>query len=258
MALSRSVPQASLTNFASSHTISLEQLLPILMSRGPSSTPAELPFKFTGGFAYSTKAIGIILSVQGVLQMIAQLWIFPWVSGRLGSLRTFYLTLATYPFLYLIAPYLGLLPRPLRIPGVVLILAWKVTAQSLSYPSLNIMMANAAPSKKVLGTLYGAAASSASVCRGIGPTFSGAIESRGSMIGYSGLSWWACGLVAFIGWIPGAFMKEERRRPGFQGLSAEDEDAETGLRPSMSSCDSDTESVVTLAPEETVERVFSK
>jgi len=232
------------------------------MSRDESDPNADqqLPFKFKGGFAFSTKTIGMILSVQGAMQMFAQLVIFPWVSRRLGSLRTFWITIAAYPFLYLIAPYLALLPEQFRIPGIVLILAWKVTAQSLSYPSLGIMLANAAPSKKVLGTLNGAAASSASICRGFGPTVSGAIESAGYAAGYSGVAWWACGAVAVIGWIPGVFMKEERRRQDLEWLGAErdEEDVEDGLCERLIDSDSDAGSVITLAADETVEAVLSK
>ena len=202
--------------------------MPILMSLPESHEAPSLPFKFTGGFSFSTKTIGFILSVQGFLQMVAQIFVFPIVSRRLGSLRTFWLVIAAYPFLYFFAPYLALLPEDFRMPGVYLILAWKVTAQSLAYPSLAIMLANSAPSKKVLGTLNGTAASSASICRGFGPTLSGMVQSMGQSIGYSGLSWWACAGIAFIGWIPSFFMKEERRRPGFRN-NEENHDEETGL-----------------------------
>ena len=159
----------------------------------------------SGGFGYSTQRIGTILAVQGVLQMVAQVVFFPWISRKLGNLRTFWITIASYPFLYILAPYLVLLPEVLRLPGIFLLLVWKVTAQSLSYPSLNIMLANAAPSRKVLGTLNGAAASSASVCRGFGPTVSGALAALGGSLGVLGLAWWACAGIAMIGWIPGFF-----------------------------------------------------
>ncbi|KAL1594539.1 hypothetical protein SLS60_010299 [Paraconiothyrium brasiliense] len=212
------------------HTISLEQLLPILMSRDESrGEDRNLPFYFTGGFHLSTQTNGLILSIQGVLQMFAQLIIFPWIIKKLGSLRTFWLTIALYPFLYIMAPYLALLPKSLRIPGIVLLLVWKVTAQALSYPSLAIMLANASPSKKVLGTLNGAAAASASVMRGFGPTVSGAVDSVGVQIGMSGLAWWTIAGVAIIGWAPGFAMREKRKIT---------EDEEAG---------SDTDSVLTLA-----------
>lgn len=220
-----------------SHTISLEQLLPILMSRAESTGEnSNLPFYFKGGFHLSTQTNGLILGIQGVLQMVAQLIIFPWITKRLGSLRTFLLTVTLYPFLYIVAPYLALLPKDLRIPGIVLLLVWKVTAQALSYPSLAIMLTNASPSKKVLGTLNGAAMASASVMRGFGPTVSGAVDSIGDRIGMSGLAWWTIAGVAMIGWGPCVFMKEPRPRMAVHSM--DDEEAVLG---------SDSDSVLTLA-----------
>jgi hypothetical protein len=225
------------------------------MSSPESDKAPQLPFKFQGGFEFSSKKIGVILAVQGILQMIAQLFVFPWTIKRLGALRTFWLTIASYPFLYLMAPYLALLPQHFRIPGIILLLVWKVTAQSLSYPSLNIMLANAAPSKKVLGTLNGVAASSASVCRGFGPTISGAVATLGDINGYSGLAWWVCAIIAMVAWAPGSFMKEERNRPGFRGTQ---EDEEIGLTEALACADSDADSVITLTPEESIEAVLPK
>lgn len=244
------------TNHLSSHTISLEQLLPILMSKAePTGDNRHLPFYFQGGFNFSSQTNGMLLSIQGVLQMIAQLFIFPWISRKLGNLRTFYLTIALYPFLYMLAPYLALLPKDMRIPGIVLLLVWKVTAQSLSYPSLAIMLANASPSKKVLGTLNGAAAASASVCRGFGPTVSGAVDSVGDRIGMSGLAWWTCAAIAAVGWMPGFFMEEQRKRPGSQDA---DDDEEVGLGMGRASSDSDAESILTLTPDDGTASVLSK
>lgn len=227
------------------------------MQHKETETAPDLPFKFTGGFAYSTQKSGSILAVQGILQMIAQVFLFPWINGRLGSLRTFLLTIAAYPFLYLLAPYLALLPEHFRVPGLIVLLVWKVTAQSLSYPSLNIMLANAAPSKKVLGTLYGASASSASVMRGFGPTISGALFTLGDSHGIFGLAWWACASIAMIAWIPAFFMAEERKRPGFRGV---EEDEEVGMADALADDDndSDTASVTTLTSYDTDDLLLLK
>jgi hypothetical protein len=192
--------------------------------------------------------IGAFLATQGVLQMLAQLIIFPWLIKRLGSLRTFWVTLSLYPMLYLIAPYLALLPEKFRIPGLMVLLVCKVTFQSLSYPSLAIILANSSPSKRVLGTLNGAAASSASVCRGFGPTISGFIDGVGQANNMSGLAWWTIAGVALLGWAPGFILKEGTKRAC---VSSDDEEA-------LLDTDSDTDSVMTLTPEDTVETVLSK
>jgi MFS family permease len=214
----------------------------------PEKNSTQLPFHFKGGFGWSTQMNGAFLATQGVLQMFAQLIIFPWLSKRLGSLRTFWITLCLYPILYLVAPYLALLPEKFRIPGLMVLLVGKVTFQSLSYPSLAIILANSSPSKRVLGTLNGAAASSASICRGFGPTISGAIDGIGQANNMSGLAWWTIAGVALLGWAPGFILKEGNKRP-----CVNDEDEEALL-----DGDSDVESVMTLTPDETVEMVLPK
>jgi MFS family permease len=218
------------------------------MSRAPTHDKIQLPFRFSGGFGWTSQTNGAFLATQGVLQMIAQLLVFPWLSKKLGSLRTFWITLSLYPILYIVAPYLALLPENLRVPGLMVLLVGKVTFQSLSYPSLAIILANSAPSKRVLGTLNGTAASSASICRGFGPTIAGLVDGIGQDSNMSGLAWWTIAGVAFLGWAPGFFLKESSRQSTY-GI----EDEETSL-----DIDSDAESVITLTPDDTVETVLSK
>jgi len=195
-----------------SHTISAEQLLPVLFSMPESDHPASLPFFFTGGFALPTKSIGAILAAQGFIQMIATMLVFPLVSRRLGSLPTYRLVVLSYPLLYLAIPYLTLAPAAWRTSAIWLVIVWKVTAQAFAYPSTNIMLANAAPSTKVLGTLNGVASSAASGCRAFGPTVSGLLQSAGLSVGALGLPWWMNALVACAGAALSLFMVEEKRR----------------------------------------------
>lgn len=177
-----------------------------------SDTPPHLPFQFTGGFELSTKVIGGILSVQGIIQVIATIVVFPWVNRRFGSLWTYRSVVMLYPFLYFLIPYISLAPNSLKMPLVYLALIWKVTAQAFAFPSSSIMLANSAPSNKVLGTLNGAAASAASACRAFGPTISGILQSAGLSIGTLGLPWWVNVLVAATGAVISMFMVEEKRR----------------------------------------------
>ena len=175
------------------------------------SSPA-LPFKFIGGFGWPTKKIGAILSAQGLIQIFVTLVLFPKVQRRLGSLWTFRLTALSYPFLYLMVPYVTLVPPGWwRIPLITFVLVWKVTAQAWTFPSLQIMLNNSTP-KQALGTVNGCYASSASLSRAIGPTFSGFLQSTGLSIGVLGLPWWTIALAIAL---PGAtlsfFFREERR-----------------------------------------------
>ena len=195
-----------------SHTISFEQLMPVLLSMSESHDQPALPFKFTGGFGLSTKTIGLILSMQGVYQMAVQMFLFPTIVRRFGSLKTFRFTALAYPFLYFLVPYLALLPDHFRLPGLAIILVWKVTFQSLAYPSNMLLLTNAAPSLLVLGAINGVAASAASLSRAFGPTVSGIIQSVGLNIGYSGVPWWANAAVCIVGSVQCLWMTETNGR----------------------------------------------
>ncbi|KAG5921463.1 hypothetical protein E4U53_003796 [Claviceps sorghi] len=183
------------------HTMSFDQLFPIFLSTGEpkGGRHVELPFKFVDGFGLDTKTIGAIMSVQGLYSLLSNFVIVAPVTQRVGSLRLFRLLAFTYFALYLVTPYLVLLPHNLRMPAIYVLVVWKCTYATMAYPNNAILLANAAPSKEVLGTINGIAASAASLCRALGPTISGLLYSLGLQTGYSGLAWWFSGLVTVAG-----------------------------------------------------------
>lgn len=182
--------------------------MPVFLSTPKSTDHVTLPFKFTGGLGLPTKTISFMLAVQGVYSMIAQLWLFPFVVRHFGTLRTFRFVLLVWPPLYLAVPYLILLPEFLQTTAVYVALISKITFHVIAFPSTAILLANAAPSSKVLGSINGAAASTASLSRAFGPTVTGLLHSKGLESGYSVLAWWACGLVCVIGAIESFWMEE--------------------------------------------------
>ena len=182
--------------------------MPVFLSTPISEEPPSLPFKFTGGFALPTKSIGLILSLQGIYSMTAQIFLFPIVVRKFGSLRTFRFVIMTWPVLYVLVPYLVLLPSQFQMAGVFICLLWKITAQVLAYPANAILLANSAPSMLVLGVINGIAASTASLSRAFGPTVSGIIYSWGLKMGYTGLAWWANALICVVGAIESLWMEE--------------------------------------------------
>ena len=192
-------------NTNNSHTISAEQLLPVLFSLPESETEPVLPFWFTGGFALSTKFIGIVLASQGMIQLVSTLYLFPKIQRKLGTLTTYRLVVITYPLLYLVAPYITLVPIKLRIPTIYAFLIWKVTAQAWSFPAIQLMLNNTLP-KRVRGTFNGFASSAASMSRALGPTIAGLLEAAGLSKGMLGLPWWFTALVAMLGLFLSSFM----------------------------------------------------
>lgn len=180
--------------------MTFDQLFPVFLSTAPPKHPVmELPFKFVDGFGLETKTIGVIMSVQGLYSLLSNFMIVTPVTRRLGSLRLFRLLTFSYFALYLVTPYVVLLPESLRMPAIYVLVIWKCTYSTMAYPNNAILLANAAPSKQVLGTINGIAASTASLCRALGPMLSGALYAVGLQTGYSGLAWWFSGLVTIAG-----------------------------------------------------------
>ncbi|KAI0479013.1 major facilitator superfamily domain-containing protein [Xylariaceae sp. FL0804] len=211
------------------HTISFDQLFPVfLATEAPEhKIPTSLPFRFVDGFGLDSKTVGIILSCQGAYQLMINMFVIPPVLKRLGALRLFRLLVTSFFLLYLVTPYLVLLPTQYRMVGVALVLIWKCTFSSMMYPSNAILTADFAPSHLALGTINGAAASTASLCRAFGPTVTGMLYSVGLKSGYSGLAWWCSGLVAICGAIVGLQIPEPSTHRGADSIEP-DNDVEAG------------------------------
>ncbi|KAI9737540.1 MAG: Fungal specific transcription factor [Cirrosporium novae-zelandiae] len=237
------------------HSVSFDQLMPVFLSEPVSHDEVSLPFKFTGGFGLSSKTIGFMLAVQGVYSMIAQLFIFPYIVKRFGTLNTFRFTIMTWPILYFAVPYVVLLPTSLQKPAVYVCLIWKITAHVMAFPSNAILLTNSAPSTMVLGLINGVAASTASLARAFGPTITGIIHSAGLQHGYTGLAWWASGAICFLGAIETLWMEEGKGR---LDSNADDVDEEAGLRSCrMNSISGDTALLPPSPPTPTEEVTFS-
>ncbi|OLN88320.1 putative membrane protein YCR023C-like protein 1 [Colletotrichum chlorophyti] len=195
------------------HTMTFDQLFPVFLSTDPpKGSDIHLPFKFVGGFNMQTGPIGVILAVQGVYSMISTVFLFPLVTRRLGPLRLFRLLSVSYFMLYLLTPYLSLLPENLRMVGIYIVVIWKCTFSTMAYPSNAILLTNSAPSLMSLGTINGVAASTASLCRAFGPTISGFLYSLGLNTGYSGLAWWTSGAITIVGAFLSMRLTEPRGR----------------------------------------------
>lgn len=204
-----------------SHTMTFDQLFPVFLSTSPPDDPVQkLPFKFVDGFGLDTKTIGVIMSVQGLYSLFSNYLVVAPVTRRLGSLRLFRLIAFSYFSLYLVTPYLVLLPESMRMPAIYMLVIWKCTFATMAYPSNAILLANSAPSKEVLGTINGIAASTASLCRALGPTVSGFLYALGLQTGYSGLAWWFSGATTLVG----AYLSSQITEGGYKSAVSEDEE----------------------------------
>ncbi|KAF3491254.1 uncharacterized protein GIQ15_00771 [Arthroderma uncinatum] len=218
------------------HSVSFDQLMPVFLSTPVSNVPVELPFKFLGGLALSTKTIGFMLAIQGIYSMIAQLVLFPFVVRSFGTLNTYRFVLIVWPILYLAVPYLVLLPEAFRLPAAYIALICKITLHVIAFPSNAILLANSAPSTTVLGSINGVAASTASLSRALGPTVTGFLHSKGLEHRLSILSWWACGLICALGAFESFWIEQDSPKPAPQvgdpekSVKLDIDDCEAGLQ----------------------------
>jgi hypothetical protein len=205
--------------------MTFDAMLPILLSskEPKDGSPWKLPFKFVSGYGLTTKQIGIVLSVQGLYSMIATVFLFPIVVRKLGALGLFRTITLSYPLLYIVTPYMVLLPGSLRMAGVYVLAIWKCTFATMAYPSNAILLTNSAPSLLMLGTINGVAASTASLSRAFGPTISGILFSTGVKLGYSGLAWWCSAFITIVGAVISLKMTDKGGRMDNEKISDDDD-----------------------------------
>ncbi|EXJ67825.1 uncharacterized protein A1O5_09171 [Cladophialophora psammophila CBS 110553] len=215
------------------HSVSFDALMPTFLSEERMQTELVLPFKFSGGFGLSTRAIGFMMAVQGAYSIFAQFFIFPFLARRLGPLYASRLAMTIWPLLYFAVPYLVLLPEQLQKTGIYISLLTKITFQAISFPSNAILLANAVPSKSVLGKVNGFAASMACLARAFGPVVTGFVHTYGLYLGCSGLAWWAGGLVCAAGALESYWMEDPDGRLDRPSSEGEERTCEPLLHPSV-------------------------
>jgi MFS family permease len=186
----------------------------------PPKYKPHAPFTFTGGLALPPPSIGTALAILGVIGISMQLLLFPTLSFKLGTTRSFRMSLLLFPITYLIAPYLAVIPSSTKPPeqasgawvwlGITLVLAIQVTARTFALPATAILVNNCCPHPSVLGSVHGIAQSVSSLTRTVGPVLAGWLYGVGLNKGMVGLAWWCMLCVALVGAVAGRFVREGR------------------------------------------------
>ncbi|KAF2398608.1 MFS general substrate transporter [Trichodelitschia bisporula] len=176
------------------------------------------PFHFTGGLAMPPARIGLALSILGAIGIVIQLFVYPRVSARLGTERSYRYALLLFPVAYFIAPYLALLPSSTAPPaaangvwiwgGITVVLAVQVLARTFALPAMVILVNNSCPHPSVLGTLHGVGQSVSSGMRTIGPAVAATLYGRGIEWGVIGTGYWFLGIIAISNNFAGMFVRE--------------------------------------------------
>lgn len=177
-----------------------------------------LPFRFTGGLGLPPKAVGASLAILGVIGISMQLFLYPRVSGRLGTLRTLRFFLPCFPLAYFVVPYLSVIPSTTPPPsaktgvviwlGIACVLFIQVLGRTFALPSQTILVNNCSPHPSVLGTVHGLGQSVSSGARTIGPMVGGWVYGYGLRKGIVGLQWWILSFDAILCWVASLLVEE--------------------------------------------------
>jgi hypothetical protein len=184
----------------------------------PPSYRRRLPFHFTGGLGMPPRDVGFAMSILGIIGIGMQLFIYPYVQAKLGTVKSWRIFLFCFPVAYVLAPYLSIIPSksppPAEKDGIRIWLAMcfvlfiHVTGRTFALPATTILVNNATPHPSVLGTMHGIAQSLASAARTVGPSLGGALYGVGLRMGVIGAVFWALSGVALINCIASNWVRE--------------------------------------------------
>lgn len=173
---------------------------------------------FTGGLALPPARIGVALAILGVIGITLQLFLYPRLSFRLGTTKSYRLFLALFPVAYTLAPFLSRVSSwskpPAGVSGpyvwvaIIGVLFIQVLARTFALPCTNILVNNVSPHPSVLGTVHGIGQSVSSLTRTIGPIMFSWVFGKGLNMGIVGLGWWLMASVATVGVVAAQWVKE--------------------------------------------------
>lgn len=185
------------------HSMTYDHLLPIFLQ----DKRAEVSINtidlsnaaMGGGLGIPVQSVGIIMSVNGIIQLFIQAFVFPPLAELFGVWRLLLLVTVAHPVAYFIVPFLQLLPENLLYPGLFACLTVRSLTSILAFPLLLIMIKEATPDKSHLGKINGLAASTGAACRTVASPIAGLLYGLSIDIRFTALAWWASAAVAIIG-----------------------------------------------------------
>jgi hypothetical protein len=182
------------------------------------SAPRHLPFVFTGGMGMPPRDVGFAMAVLGVIGICMQLFIYPVVNARLGTVKSWRIFLAAFPIAYILVPFLSTVPSrspaPAEKDGILVwislcvVLFIQVTGRTFALPATTILVNNASPHPSVLGTMHGIAQSMSSAARTMGPALGAKFYGMGLKGGVVGAVFWGLSGIAVVNCVASQFVRE--------------------------------------------------
>ncbi|KAI2466670.1 MFS general substrate transporter [Annulohypoxylon bovei var. microspora] len=178
----------------------------------------ELPFRFTGGLGLPPRSVGMAMAILGVIGISMQLFLYPRLSSRFGTLRSYRACLYLFPVAYTLIPFLSVVPSTTAPPGsktgpavwlaIAGVLLVQVTGRTFALPGQTILVNNCTPHPSVLGSVHGLGQSVSSFARTLGPVLCGWLYGLGLSRGLIGGVFWGLAGVAVGGLLVSVFVRE--------------------------------------------------
>ena len=175
----------------------------------PTNRARSLTFGLTGGLGMPSSRVGVASSFLGLIGMLLQITLYPPISARLGTLRSFQWFLIGFPIAYFIAPYLAVLPSSTAPPepasgafiwiGIILLLLLHTNSRTFTLPANIILLNNCSPRPSVLGTVHGIGQSVSACFRTVGPVVGGWWYGLGLDCGMVESGWWGLAVMSILG-----------------------------------------------------------
>lgn len=158
--------------------------------------------QFGGGLGLSSSRVGLATAIIGVVGLPLQIFVYPRLQSRMGTLKSYRAFLPFSPLAYVLMPFVVLVPNHAWLvwPTLTAVLALQVISRTFSLPAAIILVNNSVPDRSVLGTVHGVAQSVSSGARTLGPFIGGWGLGLGLQNNIVGAVWWALAAEAFIGW----------------------------------------------------------
>jgi hypothetical protein len=155
--------------------------------------------------------VGSALAILGAIGLTLQLFLYPRIHQRFGTVKCFRLFTLIFPIAYFLAPYISLVPSsssPLIWFSISFVLFLQVLARTFALPATIVLINNCSPHPSVLGTIHGAGQAVSAASRSLGPMLSGYWNGIGLRFGMVGLAWWAVSGVALFGFLTSFWVYE--------------------------------------------------
>ncbi|KAK1674903.1 hypothetical protein BDP55DRAFT_694303 [Colletotrichum godetiae] len=169
----------------------------------------RLPFLFSGGAGMKPDQIMWSLFIVGMMGLPTQLFIYPRISRRLGTLKMWRKLMLGMPLLYFILPYIAAMPSTTPPPAgktgfmvwflIILVQIMMVGTSTFVVPAQLVLTNLSSPHPSALARTHSSAFLLSGLIRSATSSIAGIVYSYGSSHNITGLVWWIASGVAVLG-----------------------------------------------------------